>query len=479
MRKILTHEEIIKNIDTYISNHAGKIKNVAKYRKFFKNLVGKHYRKRIIKNLRLKDEVAKWLNVDGTIKIGGVLTDEITIDDIIVESTLPKAAINTLKTYSVGEAPYIDINVIGTEKDWKKDFEIREKIHDKAKQLVEEMLVTGNAFVKVEKGDNGKAEVIVLPVENVIIIPDPKNISKVGAYIYFCELERDNPEIIGGKEKYKYIEIYQLDGKVFVYKGEQDNSPKEVDPTTNEINLHHVCGLEKDGLYGLSIYEGLETTFLEIVIRLTSNSYLFNKVNNPSMVGVGNISKINNETGEQEVGTGEYTGFDNPDHANSLRYVEPPTSHVATIYEHLKINMQNAYSQLGINEIALGLSKEGNTASGEAFKKAITSTLNKCRDITTNLYIPLYNVYKQAYFIEKKGKLSFDIIFKDGISLSEKEKIENETLQVVNKLLSRKSILLNRGFTEDEAKKELEAIKQEENDLFGGVNETIEEKDLD
>ena len=479
MRKILTHEEIIKDIDTYISNHAGKIKNVPKYREFFKNLVGKHYRNRIIKNLRLKDEVAKWLNINGTIKIDGKLNNEITIDDIIVESTLPKAAVNTLKTYSVGEAPYIDINVGGTEKDWKKEFEIREKIHDKAKQLVEEMLVTGNAFVKVEKGDNDKAEVIVLPVENVIIVPDPKNISKVGGYIYYCELEREKTGVTNVKEKYKHIEIYQMNGKVFVYKGEDDKEPTEIDPTTNEINLHHVCGLEKDGLYGLSIFEGLETTFLEIVIRLTSNSYLFNKVNNPNMVGTGDMTQINNETGEKEVASGKYTGFSDPEHANSVRYVEPPTSHVTTIYEHLKINMQNAYSQLGINEIALGLSKEGNTASGEAFKKAITSTLNKCRDITTNLYIPLYNVYKQAYLIEEKGKLSFDIIFKDGISLSEKEKIENDSLQVVNKLLSRKSILLNRGFTEEEADKEIEAIVQEENKLFGGVNEIIDDKDLD
>jgi hypothetical protein len=475
--KILIHEEIMKNIDEYILQHQEKIKNVAKYRKFFKNQVGKHYKKRIIKNLRLKDEVARWLNPDGTITIGGVITDEITIDDIIVESTLPKAAVNTLKTYSVGEAPYIDIDVTNTKKDWKKDFEIRENIRGKTKQLVEEALVTGNAFVKVEKGDNNKAEVIVLPVENVIIIPDPNNISKVAGYIYFCELEKETSD--GKNTKYKYIEIYQLDGKVFVYNGIDDKEPTEVDPTTNEINLHHVSGIEREGLYGKSIFEGLETTFLEIVIRLTSNSYLFNKINNPNMVGSGGMAALNRETGEKEVKSGTYTDFESPEQANSVRYVEPPTSHVTAIYEHLKINMQNAYSQLGVNEIALGLSREGNTASGEAFKKAITSTLNKCRDITTNLYAPLYNIYKQAYLIEEKATLSLDIIFKDGISLSEKEELENEAIQVTNKLLSRKSILLKRGFTEEEAEKELERIMEEEEKLFGTISETLEEKDLD
>lgn len=474
MREILTHEQVIENIDGYIQNHFAKIKNVAKYRRFFQNKVGKHYKNRIIRNLRLKDEVARWLNIDGTIK--GFTEKELSIDDIVVETTLPKSAVNILKAYSVGEAPYIDINVTGTEKNWKKDFEIREKVHDKAKQLVEEMLVTGNAFVKVEKGEKGKAEVIILPVENVIIVPDPANISRVGAYIYFCELERGT--VANVKEKYKHIEIYQLDGKVFVYKGEKDTEPREVDPTTQEINLHHICGLEKDGLYGKSVFEGLETTFLEIVIRLTSNSYLFNKINNPNMVGSGEIAEIDGETGDREVKSGKYYSFDNPETANSLRYIEPPTSHVTTIYEHLKINMQNAYSQLGVNEIALGLSREGNTASGEAFKKAITSTLNKCRDITTNLYIPLYSVYKQAYRIEENKELSFDITFRDGISLSEKEKIENEVMQVTNKLLSRRSILLNRGFTEEEAKLELEAIKNEENELFG-ISEIINDDDLD
>ncbi|WP_373077262.1 phage portal protein [Fusobacterium varium] len=474
MRIILTHEEIIKDIDTYILKHAEKIKNVSRYRKFFKNEVGRHYKSRIIKNLRLKDEVAKWLNADGTILIGGTVSSELTIDDIIVESTLPKAAVNTLKTYSVGEAPYID--VLETEKDWKKDFDRREKIHDKTKQLVEEMLVTGNAFVKIEKGETGKAEVIVLPVENVIIVPETNNISRVGAYIYFCELEREATN--GQTEKYKYIEIYQLDGKVFVYQGENDKEPVEVDPTTKEINLHHVCGLEKDGLYGKSIFEGTETTLLEIVIRLTSNSYLFNKVNNPTLVGSKDFSELNTETGKREVPTGKYLNTGNPDDANALRYVESPTAHVTAIYQHMEMNLQNIYAQLGINEVALGLSKEGNTSSGEAFKKAITSTLNKCRDITTNLYIPLYNIYRQAYLIEKQTELSFDITFKDGISLSEKEKIENEVLAASNMLLSRKSILINRGFTDIEADKELEAIKKEQNTLFG-VSETIDSSDLD
>ena len=168
-----------------------------------------------------------------------------------------------------------------------------------------------------------------------------------------------------------------------------------------------------------------------------------------------------------------------PEGATATRYLEPPTSHVATIYEHIKINMQNAYSQLGVNEISLGLAQEGNIASGEAFKKAITPTLNKCRDIVNNLRIPLTYLYKQAYAIDNNGQnLSIDIIFNDGISLSDRENIENESLLINNKILSRKTILMKRGYTEAEADEELKKITIEEK-MFTQLFDTLEDEDID
>ena len=246
--------------------------------------------------------------------------------------------------------------------------------------------------------------------------------------------------------------------------------------------MHHVKGLEDDkdnSLYGAPILEGLETTILEIVIRLTSNSYLFNKVNNPSIVTPENFTEIDPETGEEIMQSGSMFRAGSPEGAGATRYLEPPTSHVATIYEHIKLNMQNAYSQLGVNEISLGLSQDGNIASGEAFKKAITPTLNKCRDIVNNLRIPLTRLYKQAYAIDNSGKeLSMDIIFNDGISLSDKEIIENESLLVNNKILSRKTVLMKRGYTEQEAEEELEKIAVEEK-MFTQVFDTVNEEDID
>ena len=117
MRDILTHEEIIQNIDEYINNHSTMVAKYKKFRKFYENKVGEHYSNRIVKNLRLQDEVRRWLEPSGDIKIPHIdqngscryISSDLSIRDIIVESTLPKSAINTLKTYSVGVKPEIDV----------------------------------------------------------------------------------------------------------------------------------------------------------------------------------------------------------------------------------------------------------------------------------------------------------------------------------------------------------------------------------
>lgn len=483
MREILTHEEIIQNIDEYINNHSAMTAKYKKFRKFYENKVGEFYSDRIIKNLRLQDEVRKWLEPSGNIKIPHIDTEgkcsyinsDLSIRDIIVESTLPKSAINTLKTYSVGVKPEIDVG--DTEQEWVKGFEIRENIHNKEKKIVQEMLSVGNAFFKVEKNNN-KSDIIIIPAEYVIVIPDTYNETEAGAYVYYCK--RINPIT---KKEYNYVEIYQLDGKVFRYNNSLlKNEVEEIVTGLKECSIHHVKGLEDDKddtLYGAPILDGLETTMLEIVIRLTSNSYLFNKVNNPSIVTPENFTEIDPETGEEIMQTGSMFRAGSPEGAGATRYLEPPTSHVTTIYEHIKINMQNAYSQLGVNEISLGLSQDGNITSGEAFKKAITPTLNKCRDIVNNLRIPLTYLYKQAYAIDNSGSdLSMDIIFNDGISLSDKENIENESLLVNNKILSRKTVLMKRGYTEAEADEELQKISAEEK-MFTQVFDTLEDEDIE
>ncbi|MEG0730401.1 MAG: hypothetical protein RR421_03755, partial [Cetobacterium sp.] len=97
----------------------------------------------------------------------------------------------------------------------------------------------------------------------------------------------------------------------------------------------------------------------------------------------------------------------------------------------------------------------------------------KCRDIVNCLRKPLTKMYEQAYYIENKEKISITIKFKDGISLSEKENIENKSSLINNKILSRTSILIEMGFTEEEAKKELKRIADEDK-LLNPVFEMID-----
>lgn len=482
----MKYTDILGKIDNYISEHKGKIPDMTKYRYYSKNQVGRYHKERIIKNLRLQKEINRILGEDGHLlsygSDGNSYKDKRTIIDILVEDTLPKSAIETLKKYSVGEKPKIVVNEEARE--WLKEFEIREDVHNKFKKLVHDELVVGDSFFKVERYNN-LAKIIVLKKENTVIVPDSWNNSEAGLYIYVEEREDE----LGNK--YSYVEIFQPDGKVHVLDNKNNkNFAKINEQKTNgdadvglgEFNIHHIKGIYEDetSLYSNSIFEGLTSTFIELTTRLTSNSFVFNKYLNPKMIGASDFSEIDTKTGEKVVKDREFYFDDDPQKANALRYITPPVEHVDVTFPHMERMLKNAYSQLGVNEISLGLNQDGGIVSGEAFKKAITPTLNTCRDIANNLYVPLMKLYKQAYKIETGKDLEIEIEFQDGISLSEKEVIENERALVDAKLISRTTILKNRGIANP--MKELKLIAEEQKilaDMFEGTNIDIPSGDTD
>lgn len=470
----MTYKDIQNNLDEYINKHKKIIKGIKKYRYYSKNKVGVYYKNRIIKNLRLENRISNLISEDGTLTLGENNNSNLTILDVLVEDTLPKSAIETLKTFSVGEKPKI---IVKEEiRKWIKEFELREEIHNKMKKIVHDCLVVGDSFFKVE--DNGKkAEIILLKKENVLIIPDDWNSSRVGLYVYVEERE-------GFENKnYNYVEVFEPSGRVHVLnntnkiysKSNKNKINGDVDIGLGEFTIHHIKGIYEDEstLYSNSIYEGLTSTFVECTTRLTANSAVFNRHGNPKMTGSMDLTEKDSESGEMKVIEREYYQGEDETESNSMRYITPPTDYINITYPHLKIMVENAYRQLGVNEISLGLSKEGGLASGEAYKKAITPTLNKCRDIANNLYVPFIKMYKQAYKIETGKDLEIEIEFQDGISLSEKEIIENEKSLVEAKLISRTTILKNRGVENPE--EELKKIAEEEKLL----NPIYSEIDLD
>ncbi|MEG0135825.1 MAG: hypothetical protein RR795_01270 [Cetobacterium sp.] len=480
----MTLDEIVANLESYISKHTRVIKALKRYRAYAENQVGIHHKDKIIRSLRLNDELTHYIGDNGALYLRQnnrlVPLEGLTIEDVIIEETLPKSSLETLKTYSIGEKPFIDFE----DNDWIKDFEEREEIHSKIKELVDEMLTTGDSFYKIEN-IGGCSQITILYKEEVIVVPDSFNSSRVGAYIYFTVKETVDPLTVS-KVNYNYVEIYMPDGKIYIYtnkdKKEEYSRVKtmkceDVNIGLGEFSLHHIRGLSrvKNNLYSHSIFKGLGTSLTELVVRKTSNAFLFNKVNNPTLlIGGSSYTAINTETGEKEAKiSGKAIPFDEPTEATATRYLEPPTSHTPSIYQHIEFILDDVYKQLGVNEISLGISQDGNIASGEAFKKAITPTLNKCRDIVNCLRKPLTKMYEQAYYIENKEKISITIKFKDGISLSEKENIENKSSLINNKILSRTSILIEMGFTEEEAKKELKRIADEDK-LLNPVFEMID-----
>lgn len=468
--------DILSDIKAYIDNHKKKIPEMNMYRKYSKNQVGRFHKSRLIRNLRMCGKIQEFISSDGylifTEASGKSYTTQLSVLDILVEDTLPKASIETLKKYSVGEPPKIIVNS-EEERKWIKEFERREKIHNKLKKIVHDSLVVGDSFFKVEE-KKGKAKVILLKKESVIIVPDEWDDSEAGLYIYTTIRKKDEKE-------YLYVEIFEPDGKVHVLndsegkefkKKDERKSKGDVDLGLGEFNIHHVQGIYEDetSLYSNSIYEGLTSTFLELTTRSTATSIILNKYGNPRLVGADDLTEMD-ENGEKKVRLDtDYIQSADAENAGAYRYLTPPTDFIQASFPHTDRMLKNAYSQLGVNEVSLGLTQDGGIASGEAFKKAITPTLNTCRDIANNLYVPIIKMYQQAYKIETGKDLNIEIEFQDGISLSEKEIIENDKALVDAKLISRTTVLKNRGI--EDPIKELKLIAEEQRILADVFEDT-------
>lgn len=472
----MTYRSIENVIEDYISAHKARIPIMEMYRKYSKNQVGQYHKDRIIKNLRLIGKISDYLDEKGNIYFpsanGGTYKTRLTISDILVEDTLPKTSIETIKTYTVGEKPKIIVQEEARE--WLKEFEIREDIHNKEKKLVHDSLVVGDSFFKVEKYE-GLAKVIILKKENVVIVPDEWNDTEAGLYMYVKECKDD----LGNK--YSHVEVFQKDGKVHVLNNKNKKFEKnnertingDVDLNLGEFNIHHVKGIYEDetSLYSTSVFEGLCTTFTEVTTRNTATSMTLNRFGNPRLVGTDDLTEVDEGTGQRKVREEtDYIQSSDVENANAFRYLTPPTDYIDKAFPHLDRMLKNAYGQLGVNEISLGLTQQGSIASGESFKKAITPTLNKCRDVANNLYVPLIKMYKQAYKIETGKDLEIEIEFQDGISLSEKETIENDKALVEAKLISRTTILKNRGVVNPFEELKLIAEEQKILDVFEEID---------
>lgn len=123
------------------------------------------------------------------------------------------------------------------------------------------------------------------------------------------------------------------------------------------------------------------------------------------------------------------------------------------------------------------MSESGSLASGEAYKKAITPTLNKCKEIVNKLKPEIIQALKQAYFLETGEQLSVTMEFSDGVDLTKYEETQIDVLLADTKILSRRSILAKYGYTEEEAQRELERIAEDER-VITNVIDTVELEDV-
>lgn len=441
------------------------------YRRFFENKVGLTYRTKILRALRLDDQVRQWLGSNGDIYepdgAGGYTkgNSDLTFDEVIVETTLPRTSVQVLKTYSVCTKPTIDCGT-QDEQNWANEWFEKNKVHEKMQQLVTDMLVCGNAYFKIERDEQGNASMVCIAPELVSVIPSEFNVTEPSAYEIRYNLDRNN---LG---EVNVTELYKKDGSMV--RTEDGQQPVDYVTGLTSCGLHHIKGLtnhEQCPLYGESIYKGLESAFVELVERLTSNSYLFNKVNNPNMVASTNFASIDPRTGEEVMQTGKMLVAETAEDANSLRYIKPAVEHISTTYNHLELILKQAYAQLGVNAISLGLSESGSLASGEAYKKAITPTLNKCKEIVNKIKPEITQALKQAYFLDTGKQLSVSITFSDGVDLTKYEETQIDVLLADTKLLSRRSILAKYGYTEEEAQRELERIAEDERTITNVIDE--------
>lgn len=386
---------------------------------------------------------------------------------------LPKAIPKLFADLLVGETPNITAE---NEEDqsWLDDFIERNKLYRLIHKGVHSQSYRGDAVLKLSLVD-GKAKLSLVPASYWFPIVDESDVTEFKGHVFAWVIRRGDVEYLRA-EIHLPGYVYQ---RAFNLVGGRIGSRVDVKSLGIDLEEDMPTGIEEmlvavvpnreldDSTFGLSDYEGIDSLFQQLDMRLSQIAKILDKHSAPGMYGPA-IMNTDPETGEVQ-----------PHRTDA--YIEIPDGGVTPGYLTWDANLDANWTYLekildaifiatGTNRASFGLLDGTNALSGSALKKILMRTLQEVNnkrikwDEALKYIIPLAGKLERANNVAAPEDLVLQIEWRDGLPNDPKEDAEIEAIRTGGKATSSVWSAIRRldGGTPKSIEEEIKQIEAEE-----------------
>ena len=395
-----------------------------------------------------RDEIRSYVYSNGSLS-----STSARFQDMIVGNNILQDISKVYSEKAADKEPIIKSN----NDEWINKFDIA----DTVSELVFSSSYGGAILMKGVYSDD-KFSYYAIKRNGFFEIYNPYNPQLIDGFVVFSQLEEEEDKLL--------LEIY--------HEGRTEYRAVSIkDDTWEEIAYpYELEGMKADGKGYINEYEGWQVGYIraysdynndlvsnvrEIVIQDTTTSQSFSKCLSPILqVPESLIEYDNNGNGVVRVDDGIITVRKED---KDIKQIQLQTN-VAEWNVQRKNIFDNIYKSTKTNENVFGLSANGSeNASGTSKERSMESLISVVRNKRNKCYRALEAVLKWGYNQEMNGALEIVIEGTDVLEISEKEKLENQALEIQN------LITLDKYLGDSEIQNALKDIKAELLGKFGIV----------
>ena len=215
--------------------------------------------------------------------------------------------------------------------------------------------------------------------------------------------------------------------------------------------------VEIENIFGTSDYnDDLVGNVRELVIGDTLTSQAFQKVANPLLQVPDSVIEIDTNGRSTVRLDGRVVVVNKDDKEVKQVQLETKTQE----WKLQRENLQNdAYKQLGVNDLAFGIDLGGSISSGEAKRRSLERTIATVESKRSKCIIGIKNIILWGYKKLKGQEIDLEIEAQDILSLSLTEKMVIVVQGIQNNVMSLETAIKFLGILGKNADEEIELIK--------------------
>ena len=215
--------------------------------------------------------------------------------------------------------------------------------------------------------------------------------------------------------------------------------------------------VEIENIFGTSDYnDDLVGNVRELVIGDTLTSQAFQKVANPLLQVPDSVIEIDTNGRSTVRLDGRVVVVNKDDKEVKQVQLETKTQE----WKLQRENLQNdAYKQLGVNDLAFGIDLGGSISSGEAKRRSLERTIATVESKRSKCIIGIKNIILWGYKKLKGQEIDLEIEAQDILSLSLTEKMAVVVQGIQNNVMSLETAIKFLGILGKNADEEIELIK--------------------